>query len=118
MYIDIQILIIAAKNDKFKVSGFEPYGLHFFPVPKVNFFPSSPFIQYFHHYCHHHNHHHHHIMHQCQHYAHPQGFLKKSWQHFAAHLAAFLTFPLQFAGRMFHVFKVGRHDNRDHGWLQ
>ena len=53
-------------------------------------------------------------MHQCQHYVHPQGFLKKSWQHFAAHLAAFLTFPLQFAGRMFHVFKVGPRNNRDH----
>ena len=57
-------------------------------------------------------------MHQCQHYARPQGFLKKSWQHFAAHLAAFLTFPLQFAGRMFHVFKVGPLNNRDNGWSQ
>jgi len=50
-----------------EVSGFEPYGLHFFPVPK--------------------------------------GILKKAWQHGAAHLAAFLTFFMQFSGRMFHVFK-------------
>jgi len=53
MYMDIEI------------SGFEPYALHFLPVPK--------------------------------------GVVKQAWQHLAAHLGAFLTFPLQFAARMYLV---------------
>ena len=39
--------------------------------------------------------------------------MKKAWQHGAAHLAAFLTFFMQFSGRMFHVFKVDDDDNND-----
>ena len=42
--------------------------------------------------------------------------MKKAWQHGAAHLAAFLTFFMQFSGRMFHVFKVGHGcDDDDNG---
>ena len=62
-----------------------------------------------HHYSNHHlhplNHHRHHLQ-QCHRHLYDQGILKKAWQHGAAHLAAFLTFFMQFSGRMFHVFKV------------